>query len=125
MPPQPIKATAHGAIDYGFVALMATAPVLLKLNSRARKLAWAFAATQGTVNVLTDTPVGLKRLMRLRTHGWLEAASGPLFLGLPVALGAVAQPRARNAWLAAFGLLLGTYLLTNWKPEEGEAPVTP
>ena len=115
MPPQPIKATAHGVIDYGFVALMIGGSIALGLAPRARNLALGFAATQGTINALTDTPVGLKRLLRLRTHGWIEAASGPVFVGMPLALGAVDEPKERNAWLAALGMLVTVYALTDWQ----------
>ena len=118
--PEPIGPTAHGVVDYGFVSLLLTAPTVLGLNDTARRLGVLFAGLQGTVNALTDTPVGVKPLMSLRTHGWLELASGPLFLGLPVALGAVKEPKARTAWLVAFGMLAVTYVLTDWKPGEDE-----
>ncbi len=112
--PQPIKATAHGVIDYGFFALMTTGPVLLKLNPRIRNLSWAVAATQGTINALTDHPVGLRRIIPLRIHGWLELAAAPAVIALPPLTGAVSDRRARRAWLTVLGLLATNYTLTDY-----------
>ena len=112
--PQPIKATAHGVIDYGFFALMTTGPVLLHLNPRIRNLSWAVAATQGTINALTDHPVALRRLISLRMHGWLELAAAPAVIALPPLLSAVSDRRARTAWLTALALLATNYTLTDY-----------
>ena len=114
-PPQPIKATAHGVIDYGFFALMTAGPVLLKLNPRIRNISWAVAATQGTINALTDHPVALKRLIPMRIHGWLELASAPAVIALPPLAGAVGDRRARTAWLTALTLLATNYTLTDYE----------
>ena len=112
--PKPIKATAHGAIDYGFFALMTAGPVLLKINPRIRNLSWAVAATQGTINALTDHPLGLRRIIPLRIHGWLELAAAPAVIALPPLTGAVADRRARTAWLTALALLATNYTLTDY-----------
>ena len=52
--PRPIKARAHGLIDYGFGAAATALPAALGLRGRTRALAAVLAATQGTVNALTD-----------------------------------------------------------------------
>jgi short-subunit dehydrogenase len=113
--PQPIKATAHGVIDYGFFALLTTGPVLLELNARIRNISWAVAATQGTINALTDHPVALRRMIPLRIHGWLELAAAPFVIALPPLTGAVSDRRARTAWLSALALLATNYTLTDYE----------
>lgn len=113
--PQPIKATAHGVIDYGFFALLTTGPVLLRLNPRIRTISWAVAATQGTINALTDHPVALRRIIPLRIHGWLELASAPFVIALPPLAGAVSDRRARAAWLTALALLAANHTLSDYE----------
>jgi uncharacterized protein len=112
--PQPIKATAHGAIDYGFFVLLTSGPVLAGVNPRLRNLAWGFAATQGTINALTDHGLAVRRLIPLRTHGWLELAAAPAVIGLPIAMGAVSDRRDRTAWLGALAMLAINYTLTDY-----------
>lgn len=113
--PQPIKATAHGIIDYGFFALMTAGPVLAGVSPRLRALSWSVAATQGTINALTDTPVGLRRLIPLRVHGWLELAAAPAVVALPPLAGAVGDRRSRTAWLTVLALLATNYTLTDYE----------
>ena len=113
--PQPIKATAHGVVDYAFFALMTSGPVLLRLNPQIRNISWAVAATQGTINALTDHPVGLRRIIPLRIHGWLELAAAPAVIALPPLAGAVGDRRARTAWLTTLTLLGTSYALTDYE----------
>ena len=113
--PQPIKATAHGIIDYGFCALMTAGPALAGVSPRLRALSWAVAATQGTINALTDHPVALRRMIPLRVHGRLELAAAPAVVALPPLTGAVADRRSRSAWLAVLALLAANYALTDYE----------
>lgn len=120
MGPVPIKAKAHGEIDYGFSAVNATVPLLLGLSGPALAIPLSFAVTQATVNALTCTPVGLRPLISLRTHGWIEAATIPALAMLSVKAGALSSTRAK-VYFGAMGLALGTvYGLTDW-----EAPADP
>ena len=116
---QPIKRTAHGAIDYGFLALNAAGPTLLGLDPKARKLFAGFGVMQGAINVLTDQPLAARKLIPFRTHGILEAASGPAFIALPWLSGAVEEPRAKAYWLGALALLGTVYALTDWEAPPG------
>ena len=112
---EPIKAKAHGEIDYALSAVNATVPLLLGLNGPALAIPLSFAATQGAVNALTRTPVGLKPLISLRTHGWIEAATIPALAVLSIKSGALSSTRAK-AYFGAIGLVLATvYGLTDWE----------
>jgi hypothetical protein len=48
-----------------------------------------------SINVLTDQPLDLKRLVPFRTHGAIELSSGPLFVALPWLTDALKDPKAR------------------------------
>ena len=111
---EPIKAKAHGEIDYGFSAVNVTVPALLGLEGPARRIPAVFALMQGGINALTDQPVGVKRLIPLRTHGWIEAATIPALAGVVVVSGALDTTRAK-VYFGAMGLALGViYALTDW-----------
>jgi hypothetical protein len=110
----PIGPKAHGAIDYGFVTLQALAPTLFGLRGSARALCYAFAATQGVLNVLTDQPLAWKRIILFRAHGQAETPFVPSLLLLPWALGAFEQENARRYFTAFFGVALANYLLTDY-----------
>ncbi len=122
---QPIGPKAHGAIDYGFVTLQTLAPTLFKLHGPARTLCYLFAGTQGLINILTDHPLGLKRVIPLRVHGQLETPFVPALLALPWLTGALQQPNARRYFFSFFGVALANYLLTDYRFYEKRAKQNP
>jgi len=115
---KPIGPTAHGAIDYGFVTMQVLAPRFFRLQGPARVLCYAFAASQGIPNALTNHPLGLVRVVPLRVHGQLETPFVPALLLLPWASGALKQPNARRYFVSFFGIALANYLLTNYNAYE-------
>lgn len=119
---KPIGPTAHGAIDYGFVTVQTLAPRLFGLAGPARTLCYAFAATRGALNALTDHPLGLKRVVPLRVHGQCETPFVPALLLFPWLTGALKQPRARRYFLSFFCVVLANYLLTDYNANEPGHP---
>jgi hypothetical protein len=115
MPPKPIKATAHGLIDYAFVTAFLAGPVALGLDSRIRGLSWLSGAGIGAINAITDHPVGIKPLISLRMHGWLERAAIPAIVAVPVAARALDDSTARSYWLTMLALTLSAHVLTDWE----------
>jgi hypothetical protein len=119
---KPIGPTAHGAIDYGFVTLQTLAPGLFRLKGPARTLCYAFAATQGVINVFSDHPLAVKRVIPFRLHGQLETPFVPALLVLPWVTGALRQPNARRYFFSFFSIALANYLLTDYKANERPSP---
>lgn len=111
---KPITPKLHGAIDYGFLGMMLSAPSLLGLTGPAKTLPYLFGGIQGGLNAVTKQPLAIKHLVPFRTHGTIELASGPAFVLLPVVTGALKQPRARAFFGTALGLLAAVYALTDW-----------
>ncbi|KNC19042.1 hypothetical protein AC792_08695 [Arthrobacter sp. RIT-PI-e] len=111
---KPISPAMHGAIDYGFLATMLTAPSLLRLGRRARIVFALFGITQGALNALTDQPLSIKRLVSFRLHGAIEKSSGPVYLLVPVLAGIPRAPRERAFWLIMGAILVTVYNLTDW-----------
>ena len=115
---KPIGPTAHDVIDYGFVTVRILAPSLFGLKGTSRALCYAFAGTQGVINVLTDHPVGLRCVIPLWVHGQLETPFVPALLVLPMLTGAFKQRSARRYFLSFFGTALANYLLTDYRAYE-------
>jgi hypothetical protein len=74
---KPVNPHTHGIIDYIFSAIQLAGPTLLKLNDNTKKtysmLGSGFLAT----NMLSDTPVGVERIIPFKVHQKIDAA----FLG--------------------------------------------
>lgn len=122
MTSKPIGPTAHGAIDYAFAAMNALAPTLFGLTGSARAICYGLAASQGTLNALTDHPLGLKKVVPFRIHGELETPFVPAILALPWLTGALKQRNARIYFASFFAIAAANYLLTDYNAHEPLAP---
>jgi hypothetical protein len=111
---KPLDRTAHVALDYALGTALLTAPLLLGLSTRARTFFGAFGAVTATVNALTDSRLGVRRLIPFRTHRAIDLAADPLYLALPLLTGIAKEPRARALWLGSAALLGAAVLLTDW-----------
>jgi len=114
-PGKPISPQMHGAIDYGLLGLNLAAPSLLGLKGSARVLPYLIGGVQGALNAVTDQPLAARRVVPFRMHGQIEKWSLPAVALLPLATGALKQPRARLFFGTTFGLLLAVFQLTDWK----------
>lgn len=111
---RPISPELHGTIDYGFAAVNALLPSVLGLSARARAVFGGMGAVQGMLNALTDTAVGVDRVVPYALHGRIEKNSWPVLLGAPLVAGLHREPRARAYWVALGVALVTVYNLTDW-----------
>jgi hypothetical protein len=65
---KPIDAKLHGILDYGFAAVNLAGPALLNLPKHTKNIYAGVACALTGVNAMTDTPVGLKRVMSFKDH---------------------------------------------------------
>jgi hypothetical protein len=114
---KPIGPTAHGVIDYGFVATLLLAPTLFGLKGAARTICYFFAAMTGLTNALTEHGVGIKPLISLRAHGKIETPYVPILLLLPWAAGTFKQRNALRFFVGFFVTALTNHLLTDYNAE--------
>lgn len=115
---QPIGPKLHGAIDYGFFSIQMLAPSLFGLKGTARTLCYAFGASQGILNIFTNQPLALKKIVPFRIHGQLETPFVPSLLLLPYLSGALKERNARPYFISFFGIALANYLLTDYRAYE-------
>ncbi len=65
---KPVSPTAHGIMDYVISGVELAAAPLLGINSKAARTYQAIGAGYTLINALTKTPVGVKKLIPLKTH---------------------------------------------------------
>lgn len=65
---KPVSPTAHGIMDYVISGVEMAAAPLLGLNTKATRTYQALGAGYTLINALTKTPVGVKKMIPLKTH---------------------------------------------------------
>jgi hypothetical protein len=111
---KPIDSKTHGIIDYVFGGIQLIGPSLIGMNKEAR-ITYQMLSTAFTgVNVLTDTPVGLKKVISMKGHQTADIT----FLAGMAALTASSMikddKKALTFHLGFLGLALVNYVLTDY-----------
>jgi len=65
---KPISPAAHGIMDYVLGTVQAAAPLVLGMNQTATITHQAASVAMTAVNMLTNTPVGLKPVLSMKDH---------------------------------------------------------
>ncbi len=112
---KPITPLRHGLVDYVAFAAMVILPGLLRLPPQARTASYTLAGINLLVDVLTDYPLAVRRLIPFPVHGTVELASGPAFLAIPALLGGLKTSTSRNYFLGLLGMVVLANRLTDWK----------
>jgi hypothetical protein len=110
---KPITPKEHCLIDYFQSAFLIAAPALFGLSGVSAKLVLSFGLVQAVTNALSDTPVGVYRLIPMPVHGSIEKWGGPACLAIAFLSDGARQQNAR--FLLFHGLLATTiYNLTDY-----------
>lgn len=122
---KPISPKVHGIIDYAMGGALAILPSAMGLNSAAVKTYGGLAANFLIVDALTDTPVGIKKVMSCGAHKKADLAT----LGT-LAMMTFAKPFREDRKALAFhlGLLALTatqYILTDYDKDSNCASELP
>jgi len=62
----------HGVLDYGVAVMFAAAPSQLGITGLSAELCYVLALAQFLVTLFSDMPLGVKRLVPMRLHSFLE-----------------------------------------------------
>ena len=114
---KPITPFAHGVLDYATAATMAAAPRLLSFPKRAALACYALAGDITSSAMLTDYPLGVKRVIPFKAHGAMDAFMGAVLPTLPMALGFWNNRPARNFFLGVTALMAASAVLTDWNKD--------
>lgn len=120
---KPIDAKTHGIIDYIFGGIQLIGPSLAGLNKDARLTYQMLSAAFTGVNVLTDTPVGLKKVISMKGH---QTADITFLAGLAAltASGMIKDDKKALAFhLGCLGLALTNYMLTDYSDNTAQKKI--
>lgn len=117
---KPIDPKTHGIIDYVYGGLQLLGPALLNLNKDARVTHQVLSTAYTGVNMLTDTPVGLKKVISMKGHKLADAG----FLAGMSALTATDMIKNDKKALTFHLILLGmaamNFILTDYSEKRDE-----
>jgi len=106
---------AHSLFDAYLICFMFLAPILFGIEGPARLILWAICAVHLLVTALSDTPLGMIRLIPFPVHGVIELLVGAAFPFLPLAFGFSHLPDERHLFYGlGFGILM-MWFLTDYK----------
>lgn len=111
---RPISPTTHGVLDYATVITTAAMPHSLNFPTSARRACMALAATYSALSLLTDYPLGLKRVIPFKAHGAAEVALGAALPAMPWVLGFARNSVARNFFFGLTALTALVASFTDW-----------
>ena len=111
---KPITPRAHGVLDYATAAATAAVPDILDFPVSAKRLCRALAGGYTGLSLLTDYPLGAKRVVPFKGHGAAEGAIGLALPFLPWALGFQHHRAARNFVIGLTALTAVVSALTQW-----------
>jgi hypothetical protein len=115
---KPVNPTAHGVMDYLISGIEIAAIPFLGLNSTAARTYQAIGAGYTLINALTKTPVGVRKLIPLKTH---QKGDLGLLAGLALLSFAPFIRKDRRALFVNLGILGITalqYALTDYNREK-------
>ena len=116
---KPINTRAHGVLDYLSVGLLCALPRALNWSPRVTNLLTASAAGTLVYSLLTRYELGVVRVLPMKAHLALDAASGASLCLAPLC--APDEPQSVRAALVGLGLFeLAVTLSSQSKPfQEG------
>jgi len=117
---KPINAKTHGIIDYVFGGAQLIAPSLVGVNNNAKVTYQLLSAAFTGVNVFTNTPVGLKKVISMKGHQTADIT----FLAGMSALTATDMikndKKALTLHLVFLGLAVMNYVLTDYDEDNNQ-----
>lgn len=115
MSDKPINAENHALIDYVFTGVQFVGPLALGLSDEASKTYQALGTGFLAVNALTDTPLGVKRMIPFENH---EKADIGFLAGLSILTFSKPIREDKKALCFHLGMLTmaaANYFLTDYR----------
>jgi uncharacterized membrane protein YhaH (DUF805 family) len=98
----------HGILDYGVVVIFLLAPALLSITGPSALLCYGLAVIHLLLTLLTDMPLGWKKVIPLQLHGTLELLVGLALVIVPWILSDLLQSGQ------LFFTLMGAIIFVVW-----------
>jgi hypothetical protein len=120
---KPITPTMHCILDYALSGVQMLAPAMFGFNKKVVRTYLDLGSGFLGVNALTNTPVGIRRVISMKDHQKSDAAFLTTLTLLTFTKVIEKDKRALAFHFAMLGLSLANYLLTNY--DDLELPVGP
>lgn len=120
---KPITPKIHGILDYALAGVQMIVPAALGFNKKVVRTYLDLGAGFFAVNALTNTPVGIKRVISLKDHQRADAA---FLTTLTLLTFTKLMEKDKKALAFHFGMLamsLAHYALTDY--DDLELPLSP
>jgi hypothetical protein len=115
-----LQPLAHAVVDYAFAAKMIAAPWLFGFSDN--KIATLSSVSSGAaiagLSLMTDYPLGIKKMISFPTHGVIEAVSGVATALSPWLCGFSKNKRATWTHVLAGMTTLAVVAVTDYKAVE-------
>lgn len=109
-----LNARIHGYLDLVMVALLVIGPLMMGLGGTPAAICYALAIVHLLLTLLTDFPLGAKKVIPLFVHGLIELLVGVTMLVLPSLLGFGPGSPAKRFYTFAGAAILLIWVLTDY-----------
>jgi uncharacterized YccA/Bax inhibitor family protein len=113
-----LNARIHGYLDVATVVLLVVGPLVMGLGGTPAAICYALAVAHLLLTLLTDYPMGAKKVIPLFVHGLIELVVGVLLLVLPSLIGFGPGSPARRFYIFAGAAILVVWVLTDYGRRE-------
>jgi hypothetical protein len=120
---KPITPKIHGILDYALAGVQMIVPAALGFNRKVVRTYLDLGAGFLGVNALTDTPVGIKRVISMKDHQRADAAFLTTLTLLTFTKTMEKDKRALAFHFGVLALSLAHYALTDY--DDLETPLSP
>ena len=110
-----IDAKLHGIIDYLVVVFLLAAPILFNLPPTTTLFTFALGGIHLALTMLTNTKLGLIKVIPFPIHGWIELIVSIVLVGAAFYLGGMEGDLARNFYLGFAGAVFVVWALTDYR----------
>lgn len=112
---------AHGILDYLTVLYFFLAPYLFTLTPTIATISYLLGTVHLMLTLFTNFPLGIKKIIPFRVHGFIELIVSVLLMLLPLLMGEAVTFYDSLFFIITGAAILLVWILSRYKPK----PVSP
>ena len=116
--PTIINEKVHGIIDYAVVVFLLLSPTIFGLTGTVAIITYALAGIHLILTVITDSPMGIIKILPFTIHGYVEVAAAVAIMLAPWIFGFSGDVTGRWFYILFGFAVFVTWLLTAYRPAE-------
>lgn len=113
-----LDARIHGVLDIVFVVIFLLAPTVFGLGGSPAAIAYTLAAVHLVMTLLTDFPMGARKIIPFFAHGIVELIVGVFLVVLPTIAGYGPGSPARRFYTIIGATILVIWILTAYRSRD-------